>query len=290
MSDIGELLRSTREEKQLSLDEAVRETSIRKTYLEAVENNDFAVIPGEVFVKGIIRTYGNFLGLDGERLVQEYRESHGEAVVSEAGASPLIRESARVKVRPAFESTREIGSGSGSHKKTLLLGLLAALVIFGAAAGGIWYYLHSSGGQPSVSEPGVAADKDASIPSAPQTGAVPEKAAGNPATLTNNGTAGRNNVTGLIAGTAAPAAGETRLVLESTGRCWLRVQDDTGRILYEGTLKRGEKQHFAARGALRVNIGNLNDLTIEHNGRVLPYEKTREPVIRTYVPAGKDTK
>ena len=71
--DIGKVLQDARVAKNLTLDRAAQETNIRKAYLEAIEQNDFAVLQGDVFVKGIMRTYGNYLGLDGAQLVEEYK-------------------------------------------------------------------------------------------------------------------------------------------------------------------------------------------------------------------------
>lgn len=300
MSDIGELLRKTREEKQLSLDKAVQETSIRKAYLEAVEKNDFTAIPGEVFVKGIIRTYGNFLGLDGEQLVQEYKEERGEASCIKDKDAPLIRETAQVRVVPTFKSTRDIGSGDGRHRK--ILAVLAAFLIIGAAAGGVWYYLNRI----AVKTP--AAGRTALTEQDDGRTAVPQKPDGTNGTekysetekkgdinAGNKGKGGADVNSAVLpqtptAALAVPIEGETLLALTSTGNCWLRVQDATDKILYEGTLKKGEKQSFSSQGPLRVNIGNLKELMIEYNGKVLPHEETPEPVIRTYAPAGKDTK
>ena len=56
--DIGKVLQDARVAKNLTLDRAAQETNIRKAYLEAIEQNDFAVLQGDVFVKGIMRTYG----------------------------------------------------------------------------------------------------------------------------------------------------------------------------------------------------------------------------------------
>ena len=71
--DVGKILQDARVAKNLSLDRAAQETNIRKAYLEAIEQNDFATLQGDVFVKGIMRTYGNYLGLDGAKLVEEYK-------------------------------------------------------------------------------------------------------------------------------------------------------------------------------------------------------------------------
>ena len=60
MDNIGEILKNTRLDKGLSLEQVEEATSIRKIYLAAIETGDYAKIPGDVFTKGIIRTYGNF--------------------------------------------------------------------------------------------------------------------------------------------------------------------------------------------------------------------------------------
>ena len=134
--DIGKVLQDARVSRNISLDSAAQETNIHKAYLEAIEQNDFASLHGDVFVKGVMRTYGNYLGLDGAQLVEEYKAaSAGSAQVKN---NNVIRESRNVKVRPTFKSNRDIGSGNGDgHKKAILI--LGMLVILLAAASG--YYL-----------------------------------------------------------------------------------------------------------------------------------------------------
>ena len=66
---VGTLLREARLAKGLSLAEAEQATSIRARCLEAIEKDEYEKAPGEVFLKGMLRNYGNFLGLDGLELV-----------------------------------------------------------------------------------------------------------------------------------------------------------------------------------------------------------------------------
>ena len=73
MDNIGEILKNTRLDKGLSLEQVEEATSIRKIYLAAIETGDYAKIPGDVFTKGIIRTYGNYLELNGPELVTLYK-------------------------------------------------------------------------------------------------------------------------------------------------------------------------------------------------------------------------
>jgi cytoskeleton protein RodZ len=77
MEDIGRRLRSAREGLGITLEQAEDETKIRRKYLEALETANEADIPGEVYLKGFLRTYGNYVGLDGTELVEAYKDRTG---------------------------------------------------------------------------------------------------------------------------------------------------------------------------------------------------------------------
>ncbi|MDF2631127.1 MAG: hypothetical protein K0R39_4958, partial [Symbiobacteriaceae bacterium] len=73
MDEIGRRLRAAREARGISLEVAEDETKIRRKYIEALEAGQEAVLPGDAYIKGFLRTYGNYLGLDGTALVDEYK-------------------------------------------------------------------------------------------------------------------------------------------------------------------------------------------------------------------------
>lgn len=75
MTSIGELLQSERIQQGKTLQEVSHALNIKKDYLEDIEKNLYDNIPGAVFIKGFIRNYGNYLGLDGDRLVQQFRDT-----------------------------------------------------------------------------------------------------------------------------------------------------------------------------------------------------------------------
>lgn len=77
MEEIGRRLEAARLAKGLTLQDVEDETRIRKKYVEALEVGRLTDIPGDVYVKGFLRTYGNFLGLDGEGLVEELKSGSG---------------------------------------------------------------------------------------------------------------------------------------------------------------------------------------------------------------------
>ena len=68
MMDIGSQLRAAREAQGLTLEQAFKGTRIKAAFLEAIEANQFDVLPGQVQARGFVRSYANFLGLDGEHL------------------------------------------------------------------------------------------------------------------------------------------------------------------------------------------------------------------------------
>jgi cytoskeletal protein RodZ len=65
---VGEMLRAAREARKLSVEQVNRETKISVQTIQALEADDFGAFPSETYVKGFVRTYAEFLGLDGNRL------------------------------------------------------------------------------------------------------------------------------------------------------------------------------------------------------------------------------
>jgi len=74
-SSVGRLLRRAREEGHIDLNEAVEATRIRRYYLEALEKEEWGNLPSPVFIKGFLRAYAEFLGLDKEMVLNSYLRS-----------------------------------------------------------------------------------------------------------------------------------------------------------------------------------------------------------------------
>jgi len=69
---LGSLLRKAREERHIELDEIFEVTRIRRHNLEALENEEWSKLPSQIFVKGFLRSYAEFLGLDKETIIHHY--------------------------------------------------------------------------------------------------------------------------------------------------------------------------------------------------------------------------
>jgi cytoskeletal protein RodZ len=73
MESFGDTLRKTREEKNIDIDTAVRETSISRQYIEALEKERTDVFPGETYLVGFLRNYSEYLGIDSKRIIALYK-------------------------------------------------------------------------------------------------------------------------------------------------------------------------------------------------------------------------
>ncbi len=73
MKELGEFLKKTREEKGISLKDVQDRTKIRTRYLEAIEKGEFQIVPGEVYLRGFLRSYAESIGLNGFEIVDEYK-------------------------------------------------------------------------------------------------------------------------------------------------------------------------------------------------------------------------
>jgi cytoskeleton protein RodZ len=103
MFEIGNSLREARLRQGLDFPEIEQATKIRPKYLRALEDEQFDILPGQTYVKGFLRSYAEYLGLDGQLYVDEYNSRYihvdEETPLRARSASPLGR------AGPRFESS-----------------------------------------------------------------------------------------------------------------------------------------------------------------------------------------
>lgn len=92
---LGILLKRSREDRQIELDEVFRVTRIRRHTLEALENERWDELPSQVFVRGFLKTYADFLSLDKERVLELYER----VSLLEGDKSELLKQMSRRKKR-----------------------------------------------------------------------------------------------------------------------------------------------------------------------------------------------
>ena len=142
MFEIGNSLREARLRQGLDFPELEQSTKIRGKYLRALEDEQFEVLPAQTYVRGFLRTYAEFLGLDGQLYVDEYNSRYvvDDEALRPRRASQLTRHQRRVESRVVVLA---------------LLGIAVVTAVVVAA----WRYGSSNGTPilPSVSTPSTAA-------------------------------------------------------------------------------------------------------------------------------------
>jgi hypothetical protein len=118
MGALGERFRQARLDRHATLQDAQRETRIHRRFLDALENEDVAILPAPVYTRGFIRTYSDYLGLDPEMMLALYHQFRGEE-------EPLAIQAATTRIsNPRPISMRLLGIGTSLILLVLLLGYL----------------------------------------------------------------------------------------------------------------------------------------------------------------------
>lgn len=82
MKEIGLLLRQTREERGLTIDDAASELKIRKHYLEVIESGNASSLVDEIYVIGYLKGYANWLGMNGSQIVAKLKKEHSDLSIN----------------------------------------------------------------------------------------------------------------------------------------------------------------------------------------------------------------
>lgn len=150
---IGEKLKDERIKQGFTLQEVEEDTKIRKFYLEAIENDNYGILPPKVYATGFVRRYAKFLGLNED----EYAELFKQAAYGSSDKEELI------EIKP--QSDRGKGLESTITWKNVVVALVFLLVVIWVGDYLIAYFTkeHSSPpnniNQPIVEQPIVEEEK-----------------------------------------------------------------------------------------------------------------------------------
>jgi cytoskeleton protein RodZ len=76
MEQIGARLREARMRGKIDINQVESDTKIRAKYLRAMENEEWSLLPGEIYAKTFLRTYSDYLGLDSREVLDDYRRQY----------------------------------------------------------------------------------------------------------------------------------------------------------------------------------------------------------------------
>ena len=118
---VGELMRLTRERLGHELQTVANQLRIRLSYLEAIEDARFRDLPGTTYAVGFVRSYADYLGLDGADIVRRFRE-----------------EAARIHGQTKLVFPALTAEGKLPRAAVLLVSAVGLAVVYG-----VWYYISS---------------------------------------------------------------------------------------------------------------------------------------------------
>ena len=237
---IGDLLRRERERQNLSIKDIEKATSIRALYIDAIEKGEYKTLPGEVYAKGFVRNYANYLKLNANEIVnafneemhpqEELQESAGSSAAEEARQEQSAERNREEYRGPKITSLESYPMEKSSHGVRNALMVAAAVFVVAFAA------LIAFGGDEEPSAPAPRAKTQAQQ-GQKQTEAAPK-----------------------------PAADSVEVKLSFTDRCWTEVVVD-GKTEFEGTAEKGKVLTLKGKDKVRITAGNAGALNYSLNGK-----------------------
>ena len=261
MGQLGELLKETRQNKEVSLEEVEQELRIRKKYLQALEEEDSSIMPPEVYVKGFLRNYAIYLGLDPEEVKDLYiggSVEKGKKTRLMGRAGQILGEETRPRAFPMDMSLTQ-------SRLLAFPFLVMALAILAFSLLGLWAFRQYF---PLPAETG------------PETKAAVTAIQPRP---TFTPTSVVTQATPTLVGTPTPkvyTGVEVELVMLE--RAWLQVHVD-GTKVFEGVFDEGTKITWNGKERVAVRCNNAGGVEVTLNGQKLgPLGKRGQVVDREW--------
>lgn len=128
---MGEKLKKLRSDKRIALNEVSRVTRIRVEYLQCLEDGKYDELPADVYVRGFLKSYGDFLGVDDQQLVRLFEK--------EKGIKKNLEKSKNPKKIDTKKKSLNISAFIFTPKKIILF--FVAILVLGA----FFYLYHEAG-------------------------------------------------------------------------------------------------------------------------------------------------
>jgi len=283
VENFGSYLKHERELRGVPLEEISGATKIHIRFLQALEDNQFDELPGEVFIKGYIRSYANIIGSDVEEMLNIYEESVGNKT----------------------ENSSELAPPSNISAKTFLCFALAGLIILSLIFG-VRFLISSKNNQPlkntelnekqnlkppaplpikSLEEktPLVIEDKLLKESVAP----LPKQSQ---ALITELDSLKQKSDIENQVNSLVPTDNESQLVLEKPLKLTIKVKNNSWFNMTiddfreeDFIIPAGEEKIYWGNNVFRLNIGNKQGTEIILNGKNLVIPESKENVVKDFI-------
>ena len=273
MVEIGQLLRQTREAKELSLADVEEQIRIRQRYLSALEAGDWDELPNPVATRGFLRAYATFLGLDADELIAQSESAENATTLTTP--SPSSSDYKPINLDLYDETTRR------THRMRRILGFILTLIPLIILAYLLYQYglpylqgrmgggnlitptveLPPAGEAPTTPVIAISTDTPTAMPVLTLESELPTFTPTPAATSTPT-------ITPSPTLTATPAE-SIRLRVVITNTAWIRVVTD-GQVQVESLVDPGFDQEFVAHEQMEFLTGNAGGVELSLDGKPLP--------------------
>jgi cytoskeleton protein RodZ len=252
---IGPILEKKRREKGLSLKEVEQATKIRTRYLEGLEREDPTSLPDPVYARGFLKTYANFLGLNGEQLSREFRDHRAPRREQQVNSHEVLQrgEFDQPLINPGGVDDAERSGISGATILTIVLAVLVLAMVIGAL-----YYV---GSRSTVN----------TSDSTPEEEPVVDQEVGDGSSRDDSSreepVAGSETKTGADADSSGDSPETVQVTVRVVGApTGLTVLTD-GRVASDQYAQPGFSQTFEARRAVSISTANAGAVEVEVDGQ-----------------------
>jgi cytoskeleton protein RodZ len=273
---IGLLLRKAREARGLTVADVVTALKYSPRQIEALEADEMELLPGNVFMRGIVRSYARFLKLDPVPLLA------------------LLEAEAPVTM-PDVVPPEDMGVAMPRTEGRQISGLMSALILVAivGAATGAWHLLApvqqsvpataeqavveapplasstaTATDQPSAAAGGAEPISSSPLVSPPEAKPAQVESPVAPPQLTPASSPVVEPVTAATQEAARPVpAGAKQLIFEFRGTSWVEVKDASERIIFTGQYFAGTRQAAFGKPPFQIVIGNAPTVELKYEGR-----------------------
>lgn len=236
MSALGERFRAAREARGLSLSDVSEQIRIRSVYLSAIEEENWATIGAPVYIRGFLRTYARFLGLEPEEAVSDFN--------AEASSAPPSPPPSGTSYAPPIGERRNLSP------LIWVAGTIAIVLI-----GFVVYNFFTLQRPSAILSQATASSSIPQVAVSPSPSPTPEPCPSSQAGATS----------APCPPAPQPTLGPRTLSLHLSAASWMRVTVD-GNVSMEGTFPAGTSKTFRGRVAL-VRVGNAGGVEIVVDGK-----------------------
>ncbi len=259
MQSIGSILRNRRQSLNMSLKDVEKSTKIRVRYLQAIENDDYSILPAPVYVRGFIRVYARTLGIDPKYIMDVYNQTHDDRPPTdeefeESPKRELVEEGRHPEEPRSRMRRRAVERGIFFKRRLFLIMVaLAFLLILIFVIGPMIF-----GGQRRTKV-------DETAPTEFSIDEVNRKKAVEDPTQIQPEEAGAAPSADELTPPAEENPSGFTLELTATDRVWLKVTLD-GKVVYEDTMEEGASRTWEAKLNAKVRSGNGELIQVKKDG------------------------